>query len=97
MKPKKPAHPLMKRGAKITDETHVWLLKNHLHEVIGAHRGFEVRVYNYPTKYFPPYLVALISQPHGWIMDADNAATESEARASGLNLLMSLVEHETRH
>jgi len=62
-------HPLLIRGAQLTEETAIWVVKKHPHTVAGCRRGFEVRVYHYPAKGWDPYLITIISK-QGWVMGA---------------------------
>lgn len=95
--PAKHIHPLLIRGAQLTDKVWIWTLKNHPHKVVGCRRDFEVRVYHHPAEGREPYLITLVSK-EGWVIGATPSPTASAADASALDMLNSLsdADHNTR-
>lgn len=91
MRDKTNIHPLLIRGAQLTDKVWTWTLKNHPHKVIGNRRGFEVRVYHHPAKGREPYLITLVSK-EGWVMDATPSPTAAAADAAALDMLSGLTD-----
>ena len=74
-------HPLLIRGAQLTEKTAIWILKKHPHTVAGCRRGFEVRVYHYPAEGWDPYIVTILSK-EGWVMDTTHSPTAAAAEFS---------------
>jgi len=83
-------HPLLIRGAQLTEETAIWIVKKHPHTVAGCRRGFEVRVYHYPAEGWDPYLITIISK-QGWVMGATHSPTAAAAESAALEMLSSLT------
>jgi hypothetical protein len=83
----KTLHPLLVRGAPVTDKTLTWTLKEYPYEVVGTAQGFEVRIYNFPAEGFLPYLIVEIALGDGWIMQTDATATETVARETAKKIL----------
>lgn len=83
-------HPLLIRGAQLTEETAIWNLKEHPHTVAGCRRGFEVRVYHYPAEVWDSYLITIISK-QGWVMGATHSPTAAAAEAAALEVLTTLT------
>ena len=88
--PKEHIHPLLIRGAQLTEEIAIWTLKKHPHTVAGCRRGFEVHVYHYPAEGWDPYLVTIISK-QGWMMGATHSPTAAAAEAAALEVLTTLT------
>jgi hypothetical protein len=89
-------HPLLIRGAQLTEKVWTWTLKDHPHTVAGSCRGFEVRVYHHPAEGWHPYLIALISTKEGWVMDSTYAATAAAAESEAQELLDHLTQRQPR-
>lgn len=83
-------HPLLIGGGRITEKTAIWKLKQHPYTPFGARRGFEVRVYHYPTEGWDPYFITVISR-QGWVMDAAHSPTAEAAQSAAHELLDSLT------
>src|SRR5438046_7767439 len=83
-------HPLLIRGAQLTEETAIWIVKKHPHRVAGCRRGFEVRVYHYPADGWDPYLITIISK-EGWVMGATHSPTAAAAEFASLEMLSKLT------
>jgi hypothetical protein len=86
-------HPLLIRGAQLTEKTAVWTLKEHPHTVAGNRRGFEVRVYHYPVTGWDPYFLTITSK-EGWVMGAEHAPTAAAAQSAALEMLSTLTHDE---
>jgi hypothetical protein len=89
-------HPLLIRGAQLTEKTSIWTLKKHPHTVAGSRRGIEVRIYHYPAEGWDPYLVALVSSKEGWVMDSTYASTAAAAESEAQELLDHLTQRQPR-
>jgi hypothetical protein len=92
MKSKK-IHPLLIRGEQLTEKVSIWTLREHPHTVIGSRRGFEMRVYHYPTPAWQPYFVTLTAK-EGWVTDAIDVPTGAAAEAAALQMLRDLADTE---
>jgi hypothetical protein len=84
--PAKHVHPLLIRGEELTEQVCIWRLKKHPHKVVGARRGFEVRVYHYPEDGRDPYFVTITSK-EGYVMEATHSPTAAAAEAAALAML----------
>jgi hypothetical protein len=91
MRDKPNIHPLLIRGAQLTDNVWIWTLKSHPHKVVGGRRDFEVRVYHHPVEGRDPYLITLVSK-EGWVMDATPSPTAAAADAAALDMLSGLTD-----
>jgi hypothetical protein len=89
-------HPLLIRGAQLTEEASIWTLKDHPHTVAGMCRGFEVRVYHYPAEGWEPYLIALVAAKDGWVMDSNYASTPAAAESEAQEMLGHLTQTQPR-
>jgi hypothetical protein len=89
-------HPLLKRGAQLTEKASIWTLKQHPYTVAGSCRGFEVRVYHYPAEGWDPYLITLVSAKEGWVMDSTYSVTAEAAEASAREMLDYLAHRQSR-
>jgi hypothetical protein len=89
-------HPLLIRGAQLTEKVWTWTIKDHPHTVAGSCRGFEVRVYHHPASGWDPYLIALVSTKDGWVMDSTYAMTAAAAESEAQELLDHLTQRHPR-
>ena len=86
-------HPLLIRGAQLTENVWAWTLKDHPHTVAGSCPGFEVRVYHYPAAGWYPYLITLVSIKEGWVMDLTVAATAAAAQSEAQRVTSAIQGH----
>src|SRR5271169_5683186 len=89
-------HPLLIRGAELTENVWIWTLKDHPHTVAGSCRGFEVRIYHYHAEGWDPYLIALVSAKDGWIMEPSYATTGEAAESCAREMLDELAQRQPR-
>ncbi len=82
----KKVHPLLIRGEQLTEKPAIWRLKDHPHTTVGRRRSFEVRIYHYPAKDWPPYLVTLIAD-EGFMIEAIHSPNAAAAQATALEML----------
>jgi hypothetical protein len=82
-------HPLLERGAQVTDHVFIWTLKEHPHQVVGVRRGFEVRIYK-DDAWAEPFLVSMTNQASGHVMDLEVMPNAAAAEAAALEMLAAL-------
>jgi hypothetical protein len=83
------AHPLLKRVEKVTEKVSIWTLKQHTHQIIGARRGFEVRIYQ-DDAWVEPFLVSMTAQDNGYVMDLALVPNAAAAQAAAYEMLAAL-------
>jgi hypothetical protein len=90
------SHPLLIRGAQLTEKVWTWTLKEHPHTVAGSCRGFEVRVYHHPAEGWDPYFIAMVSTKEGWVMDSTHATTAEAAESNAREMFDELAQRQPR-
>jgi hypothetical protein len=83
------AHPLLQRGAQVTEDVWIWTLKEHPHRLVGTRRGFDVCIYE-NNDWVEPYLVSMTDQANGYVMNLDVVSNADAAEALALEMLAAL-------